>query len=171
MTGLERAMGLPAGQQRILDAIEDGLRASEPRLASMFAIFTRLNRHEGQPPSEDLPGRTASRRRLGGIRRLLTVGRVKGAGCRARRPSRPPAGRGLRNRRDRLLRLSAVAIFAQIAVALVVVGLLIGFLGHAAARPCGAGSTGSTGSRVAAAHARGTECPSQAGRASAATPK
>jgi hypothetical protein len=37
---------LPAAQQRVLDHIEGALQASEPQLASMFAIFTRLNADE-----------------------------------------------------------------------------------------------------------------------------
>ena len=36
-------MSLPACQQRALDRMESALRASEPRLASMYAIFGRLN--------------------------------------------------------------------------------------------------------------------------------
>jgi hypothetical protein len=39
-------MSLPAGQERTLHDIEGALQASEPHLASMFAIFTRLNRDE-----------------------------------------------------------------------------------------------------------------------------
>ncbi len=36
-------MSLPARQQRVLERMEDGLRAAEPHLASMFGIFARLN--------------------------------------------------------------------------------------------------------------------------------
>jgi len=36
-------MALPACQQRALDRMEGALRASEPHLASMYAIFGRLN--------------------------------------------------------------------------------------------------------------------------------
>jgi hypothetical protein len=36
-------MSLPAAQQRVLDRMEGALRASEPRLISMYAIFARLN--------------------------------------------------------------------------------------------------------------------------------
>src|SRR6201986_4692173 len=36
-------MSLPACHQRALDRIEGALRASEPQLASMYAIFGRLN--------------------------------------------------------------------------------------------------------------------------------
>ena len=36
-------MGLPASQQRALGSIEGRLRAADPHLASMFAIFGRLS--------------------------------------------------------------------------------------------------------------------------------
>jgi len=36
-------VSLPVAQQRVLDRMEGALQASEPQLASMFAIFTRLN--------------------------------------------------------------------------------------------------------------------------------
>lgn len=39
-------MALPACQQRALDRMEGALRASEPRLVSMYAIFGRLNAGE-----------------------------------------------------------------------------------------------------------------------------
>jgi hypothetical protein len=39
-------MSLPACQQRALDRMEGALRASEPQLASMYAIFGRLNAAE-----------------------------------------------------------------------------------------------------------------------------
>lgn len=47
-------MGLPASQQRVLDRIEETLKHREPRLASMFALFTRLNIHERLPRIEAL---------------------------------------------------------------------------------------------------------------------
>ena len=47
-------MGLPASQQRVLDRIEEALKKREPRLASMFAIFNRLNIHERLPWVEAL---------------------------------------------------------------------------------------------------------------------
>jgi hypothetical protein len=47
-------MSLPASQQRVLDAIENALKRREPRLASMFAIFTRLTTSEGLPRTEVL---------------------------------------------------------------------------------------------------------------------
>jgi hypothetical protein len=47
-------MSLPASQQRVLDRIEETLKRREPRLASMFAIFNRLNIHERLPWIEAL---------------------------------------------------------------------------------------------------------------------
>jgi hypothetical protein len=47
-------MSLPASQQRVLDRIEETLKRREPRLASMFAMFTRLTVHEGVPRTEAL---------------------------------------------------------------------------------------------------------------------
>ena len=47
-------MSLPASQQRVLDRIEEVLKRREPRLASMFAMFTRLTVHEGVPRTEAL---------------------------------------------------------------------------------------------------------------------
>jgi hypothetical protein len=47
-------MSLPASQQRVLDRIEEALRRREPRLASMFAMFNRLNMHERLPWIEAL---------------------------------------------------------------------------------------------------------------------
>jgi hypothetical protein len=47
-------MSLPAGQQRTLDAIAEGLCLSEPKLASMFTIFTRLSKNDTAPRREQL---------------------------------------------------------------------------------------------------------------------
>jgi hypothetical protein len=47
-------MSLPAAQQHTLDAIADRLRRSEPKLAAMYAIFTRLCSSEALPGREQL---------------------------------------------------------------------------------------------------------------------
>jgi hypothetical protein len=47
-------VSLPAGQQQVPDRIENDLEGCEPRLKSMFAIFTRLTRDEGAPRTESL---------------------------------------------------------------------------------------------------------------------
>jgi hypothetical protein len=47
-------MGLPVSQRRSLDRIEGALRASDPRLAALFTIFSRLNRDEEMPRLEQL---------------------------------------------------------------------------------------------------------------------
>jgi hypothetical protein len=39
-------MSLPARQQRVITEIDSALRASEPHLASMYAMFARLNQQE-----------------------------------------------------------------------------------------------------------------------------
>jgi Protein of unknown function (DUF3040) len=44
-------VSLPASQQRVLDRMENRLRAGEPDLASMFGIFARLN--AGEPVSTE----------------------------------------------------------------------------------------------------------------------
>jgi hypothetical protein len=54
-------MSLPATQEHLLLGLEGELQASEPRLAAMFAIFTRLARDEELPRLEQL---TAEPRRL-----------------------------------------------------------------------------------------------------------
>jgi hypothetical protein len=50
-------MSLPASQQHTLDAIDNGLQYGDPRLARMFAVFTRLTRLESMPARETLPPR------------------------------------------------------------------------------------------------------------------
>jgi|SRR5215469_13841083 len=52
-------MSLPAAQQRILDGIADGLRRTEPKLAAMYATFTRLCGGDGPPIREQLTRRRA----------------------------------------------------------------------------------------------------------------
>ena len=53
-------MGLPASQRRNLEKIEIDLRGSDPRLASLFTIFTRLNIDEEMPRVERLRSRLAA---------------------------------------------------------------------------------------------------------------
>lgn len=50
-------MSLPVSQQRALDRIERALRESEPRLASKFAMFTRLAAPDGPIGKERLSPR------------------------------------------------------------------------------------------------------------------
>jgi hypothetical protein len=59
-------MSLPASQQRVLDGMERALQASEPHMASMYAIFARLN--EGTEPL----GAEPLQRRRSGLR--LNIG-------------------------------------------------------------------------------------------------
>jgi len=66
-------MSLPACQERILSGIERALRAGEPRLASRFAMFTRLTRDEELPRTEQLVPEPWPWRWL---KRAVTAGRV-----------------------------------------------------------------------------------------------
>jgi hypothetical protein len=50
-------MSLPARQQRKLKEIEGGLTGSDPRLRSLFGIFTRLTTGEAMPWFEAVPTR------------------------------------------------------------------------------------------------------------------
>jgi hypothetical protein len=47
-------MSLPASQQRVLNRMEEALKSREPRLAAMYAMFTRLTTHEALPRREAL---------------------------------------------------------------------------------------------------------------------
>ena len=76
-------MGLPASQRRILERIESALRGSDPRLAALFSIFTRLNRDEEMPRLEQVRARVAIIASWVGYR-LAKFGRWFGAPARAR---------------------------------------------------------------------------------------
>jgi hypothetical protein len=71
-TGTESMMSLPACQQRALDRIATTLLAGDPRLGSLFGIFTRLTWHEAMPRIEQVkPGRWYSLRPSAGIAVML----------------------------------------------------------------------------------------------------
>jgi hypothetical protein len=110
-------MSLPVGQQRVLEDIEGALQTSEPRLASMYAIFTRLTKNETRPRCEELP---AGRR----FRWLccLSAGRI----IRAITPK--PWGR-----------VSRALALAQIITVLAALGVLIGLTAHTVRGACGGG--------------------------------
>jgi hypothetical protein len=76
-------MTLPAAQQRALDGMAEAMRASEPRLVSMFAMFTRLTGNEVAPGREQLP-RRPMRFPCFGVPSALPAARVRlcgGARC------------------------------------------------------------------------------------------
>lgn len=64
-------MSLPSCEQRALDAIATQLRAGEPRLASMFAIFARLEGKDGAPRPERIEPRRQFRWRPQRFRRRM----------------------------------------------------------------------------------------------------
>ena len=47
-------MSLPVSEERALTDIEQALLSRDPRLKSLFTIFTRLTRHEAMPTLEQL---------------------------------------------------------------------------------------------------------------------
>lgn len=96
-------MSLPAAQQHILDGIADRLRRTEPRLAGMYATFTRLCGNDGPPGREQLSA-GCGRHLIGA---LIT---------------RLPKGLRLRPRRDWQL----VLIASHVAVAIVLLSVLVG---------------------------------------------
>jgi hypothetical protein len=118
-------MSLPAGQQRVLDGIAEVLRTNEPRLASMFAIFTRLSKDEPRPRREQLTTR-------GPLASL--------AGAR-RRPPRWDISGGHGTRRMML-------IISQLAIAFLVLAVLLALSVRAPARCAAPRTTGA----VAALH-------------------
>jgi Protein of unknown function (DUF3040) len=76
-------MGLPAHQRKILERIESALRGSDPRLAALFSIFSRLNRDEEMPGIERVRARAAII--LARVHhRIASVARWFGAPARAR---------------------------------------------------------------------------------------
>jgi hypothetical protein len=79
----EVSVGLPASQRKILDRIENALRGSDPRLAALFSIFTRLNRDEDMPRIEQVRARAAIIMASIGYR-LALLARWFGAPARAR---------------------------------------------------------------------------------------
>jgi hypothetical protein len=114
-------MSLPARQQRVLDGIAEALRRTEPRLASMFAIFTRLSKDEPPPWWEQLTTR--------GPLALLAAAR--------RQPPRwDISGADIsRVRRTRRMML----FISELAIAFIVLAALLGLTAKAPAR-CGSGS-------------------------------
>jgi hypothetical protein len=132
---LEYQMSLPARQQRALDGIAESLRMSEPRLAAMFAVFSRLTRNELPPRGEQLPD-------TGVLTRL--------AAARHRLPG-TSSQRGRRAWRRAL-------IVGQVAIAFVLLGLFAG-VGAGSAGRC----SPRLSRAVPVVSARGQACTAQAG--------
>jgi hypothetical protein len=109
-------MSLPTGQQRVLDDIEDALQVSEPRLASMYAIFARLTRNEMRPRREELPGEPVRLRWLRWVPRLIRAISPRSWG---------PVPRAL--------------VLAQIITILAALGVLVGLTVHTVRGTCPSG--------------------------------
>lgn len=75
-------MSLPTGQQRVLESIAGRLAESDPRLASLFSIFTRLTLAERMPWIEQVAVRPVADR-LAAIGHWFRVSRRSAARVRA----------------------------------------------------------------------------------------
>jgi hypothetical protein len=80
-------MSLPARQQRVLERTERSLHACDPRLCSMFAIFTKLTRDEEMPKQEELGRRSLPP--FGWLTRLRRPGQAGRTATRARAMGAP----------------------------------------------------------------------------------
>jgi hypothetical protein len=96
-------MGLPARQRRVLYRIEGTLRGSDPRLAALYAIFSRLTRDEEMPRIEQVRY---------GIRRVVArIGHISAS---------------IRTRRHiRLMPRQPVVLFFPLVLALAVVSIVL----------------------------------------------
>jgi hypothetical protein len=101
-------MTLPASQQHALDAIDEVLQSAEPRLASMFGVFTDLTRLEAMPATETMTPSRWTRYRVPGRRY---------------HPGRPHRPRG-RQAGRRVGRMVLVPLLLIAAVSLLVVSLV-----------------------------------------------
>jgi hypothetical protein len=72
-TNGEMIMGINGREWQTLGSIEDRLAGSDPMLASMLAIFTRLNSGEEMPAREKIKGRRERVLHSGGRLRSATV--------------------------------------------------------------------------------------------------
>ena len=130
-------MTLPPSQQHALNAIDDVLQSAEPRLATMFGVFTDLTRMEAMPAAETLPpGPWWARHRLPGH----LAPRSRARRFRAGRPGRPGSGHwpgeqaGRRAGRQ-LSRIVLIPVLLLAAASLLVVSLVSS--GTAGKRGCG----------------------------------
>jgi hypothetical protein len=131
-------MTLPPSQQHALNAIDDVLQSAEPRLATMFGVFTDLTRMEAMPAAETLaPGPWWAGHRLPGH----LARRSRARRFRAGRPgsSRWPAGQAGRRAGRQLGRIVLIPVLLLAAVSLLVVSLVSS--GTAGKRGCGHAAT------------------------------
>jgi len=157
-------MSLPAGQQRILNAIEEALRVHDSRLASMFATFTRLTRQEEMPEVEQLKQRRGvfARTRLRRSPRAERSAVARGAGAKPDTSGQPGAGRSVEwsigqpgdmgwwNRRLQWMALIPIAALTVLSA------IVVGLLATSTENPCGA-RTPSYGAASSLNHAKA--CP------------
>jgi hypothetical protein len=157
-----KALTLPTGQRRALDAIDNVLQSAEPRLATMFGVFTDLTRLDAMPAVETLqPGPWWSRHRLAG-----PLYRPGWSGHQRHRPGQrhQPGRRSLRAGR----RLSRVVLIPLLLAAVSLVVVSLASSGPAGRRGCSQAVAAVMAARLwgAVSHSAGsggtggTGCPS-----------
>jgi hypothetical protein len=109
-------MSLPARQERILSGIESALRTCEPRLASRFAIFARLNRDEQLPRREQIVLAKPWLKRVAGACRASV--RSFRLAWRAGSAPRPAGSRVVAGFRPAVLLPLALIVMASVVVAI-----------------------------------------------------
>jgi hypothetical protein len=138
-------MSLPRAQQRTLDAMAAKLRASEPRLAAMFAMFARLTGDDANPLREEMPARRWYRIAVLQPWRLLR---------------RPGASRQPRQSRRLLVR---ALILSQVAIAVAIGVFLMGLTSHSGPA-CGKDQSARIARFTGRAAVPEPACPLSAGR-------
>ena len=132
-------MTLPPSQQHALNAIDDVLQSAEPRLATMFGVFTDLTRTEAMPAAETLPpapwwARWARHRLPGHLARRSQARRFR-AGLGRPGSGRWPGEQAGRRAGRQLSRIVLIPVLLLAAASLVVVSLVSS--GTTGKRGCG----------------------------------
>jgi hypothetical protein len=125
-------MTLPPSQQHALDAIDDVLQSAEPRLATMFGVFTDLTRLDDMPAVETLPPEPRwARYRPPGLRYRAGRPRSRPGQQHQHRQRYQPGRWGGRQ----LVRIVLVPLLLMAAASLLIVSLVSS--GAAGRRSCG----------------------------------
>ncbi len=158
-------MSLPGCEQRALDLIASQLRAGEPRLTSMFAIFARLEEGDGGPEPESI-GTGRLRAWQEWLRRLPGRGRRAAARRRTRTRLLRSGGRhrtpGIRRADGRPAPVVRAIALVQLVIMIVISAVLLG-LSRPAGRGCASVQPVHVWRAVTARHGRACPPPRREG--------
>jgi hypothetical protein len=111
-------MSLSGHDQRALDLISDRLAGSDPRLAGLLGIFTRLTAGEEMPAAEQIrPGLPAP-------------------AFRVRRPQRRPCGRRTPRRGRRVLSRDGAMLLLWLAISVTMIAVAVVLSAGSPGPPC-----------------------------------